>query len=67
MGVELECDGVVEGEAEVQWERPRLVVFAPHQADADTAWTEAGWQVVRVDDGDWVAAVTKVFAEVAEA
>jgi hypothetical protein len=66
VGVELECDGVVEGEAEVQWQRPRLVVLAPHQTDADTTWTEAGWQVVRVDDGDWVAAVTKLFAEVAE-
>lgn len=67
VGVELERDGVVEGEAELQWEGLRLVVLAPHQVDAATAWSEAGWQVVRVDDGGWVAIVTKVFAEVTKA
>src|SRR5262249_45780094 len=38
VGVELERDGVVDGEAELQWERPRLVVLAPHQADIGAAW-----------------------------
>jgi hypothetical protein len=67
VGVELECDGIVEGEAEVQWQRPQLVVLAPHQTDAAPSWTEAGWQVVRADDPDWVAAVSKVFTEVQKA
>ena len=53
VGAELEHEGVVRAEAELQWTERRLVVLTAHQADGADMWTDAGWQVVPVSDADW--------------
>lgn len=63
VGAELEENGIVTAEAELQWLEARLVVLATHQADMAAVWNEAGWQCVVVVSGQaWVAEVVETLS-----
>ena len=52
VGYELEDAGNVVAEAELVWEKQRIVLLLPAHADSESVWISKGWNAL-MGEGEW--------------